>query len=207
MILDGTLPPSSVISGSELVRQLGMSRTPVREALLRLHTEGFIRPVPHKGYQVIELGRNDLINIYEVRAVLEGLAARLAATRRTRTDLAVLADLLDEIKEAMEKQDARRIDYHNRQFHDAIARASRNDYLQSQIVNIREVFGRFRPIAQVYEHRLEEVYQEHVALNDAFIAGDADAAERLAREHLRRTLAVRLQAGSAADNNGADHSE
>lgn len=207
MILNGSLPPRSVISGSELVRQLGMSRTPVREALQRLHTEGFMRPVPHKGYQVIELGRNDLVNIYEVRAVLEGLAARLAAMRRSRMDLAQLADLLDGMKEALDKRDDKRLDQMNRRFHDAIAAATRNKYLQSQIVNIREVFGRFQPIVQVYEHRLDEVYQEHIALNDALVAADVDTAERLAREHILRTLAVRLEAEATSENNGSSQVE
>ncbi len=207
MIHNGVLPPRSVISGSELVRQLGMSRTPVREALQRLHTEGFMRPVPHKGYQVVELGRTDIVNVYEVRAVLEGLAARLAAKRRSRTDLAQLADLLDGMTEALDKRDERQLDQMNRQFHDTIAAASRNKYLQSEIVNIREVFGRFRPISQIYEHRLEEVYEEHIAMNDALVAGDADKAERLAREHMLRTLTVRLEVGSTSENNGSSQIE
>ncbi len=194
MILDGEIAARVPIREAELVRRMGTSRTPVREALRRLQAEGLLTPIPHLGYVVNEVGIEDLVKIFPVREVLEGLASRLAALHRGRTDLARMADLMDEMEQAVARCDNDRLDHLDAAFHNAIARASRNEYLESALANLREAYRRYRPPRAWNARRRREMLAEHRALLQAMDDGDPDRAERLAKEHNARAVRFRLEA-------------
>lgn len=194
MLMRGEIAPRSLLREAELARQLGMSRTPVREALRRLMAEGFLRAAPQGGFVVVELTREDLMNIYPVRGVLEGLAARLAARHASRVDIARLEELAEAMERARLAGDDGQLAKLNSQFHDAVAQASHNRHLQAMLANIREVFEGYRPFALIHPGRRDAAHSEHCELLAALKARDEASAAKIAEEHVRRALMVRLSA-------------
>lgn len=192
MIFEHELPPGTRIGEAQLTREFGMSRTPVREALARLESEGLLVAGPGRGFLVAELTSADLVDIYRVRAVLEGLAAEEAAHRATRVDIARLEDLYDAMTEASGKpgQDQQLAGL-NSEFHAVIAEVSGNAYLQSMLDDIREVFELFRTTALTVPGRRDTAHDEHGRMIEALRRGDADEARQLAQGHVNRALATR----------------
>lgn len=201
MILEDAFPPGSVLAEAELVRLLQMSRTPVREALGRLQAERYIWAIPGRGYAITELSIEDLHNVYTVRAALEGLAAELAATRATRADLGRLEDLYEAMEGARSRNSDDELAELNSRFHDAIAQASGNSYLQGMLSQIREVFERFRKTALALPGRREKAHLEHGELIAALRDRDQERARDLASIHARRALDARSQ-GNEHDSTG-----
>jgi DNA-binding GntR family transcriptional regulator len=193
MILTSEIAQGSLVSEADLVRSLGMSRTPVREALHRLEAENYVKGIPGRGYVVIELSEQDMMNAYRVRAVLEGLAAEHAAALATRTQLAQLDDLYDEMERALERDDEPELTKLNSRFHAAIAEASGNRYLQAMLDNIHDVFERFRATAVAQPTRRDDAHAEHGLLIRALRAGGQDQARALAEQHVRRALEFRRE--------------
>lgn len=193
MILAGDIPQGAIVSEADLVRSLGMSRTPVREALRRLEGENYMRAVPGRGYVVIELSEQDLANVYGVRAALEGLAAEGAAALASRVQLAQLEDLYDAMERALERDDEPQLTKLNSRFHAAIAEASGNTYLQAMLDNIHDVFERFRATAVGQPARRDDAHAEHGQLIRALRAGDQEQARALAEQHVRKALVFRRE--------------
>jgi DNA-binding GntR family transcriptional regulator len=191
MTLGAEILPGTVITEAELVRRVGMSRTPVREALRRLEGEGYLRALPGRGYVVIELSEQDMINVYRVRASLEGLAAQLAAGLVTRLDLARLEDLYDAMADAVRRDDDDELAQLNSQFHGAIAEASGNAYLRTMLDNIHDVFERFRMTALAQPGRRSDAHGEHGELIAALREHDAELAREIAEGHVHRALKLR----------------
>ena len=186
-ILRGHLKGDQPVREADLVRQLGISRTPIREALRRLQAEGLLRRTPEGAYVVVEWDPEELTKVYAVRIALERLAARTAAEHRSRVDLAELADTVDEITAAMEHQpDA--LPALNMRFHLLVARASGNSYLHSTLSNIAEIFHRYPGAELTLAGRGESALAEHQALLLALERRDADLAEQLIGEHLQRGM-------------------
>jgi DNA-binding GntR family transcriptional regulator len=193
-LIDHEFTGGQVLSEADLGRRLGVSRTPVREALHRLEVEGWLVSAPGRGHAVVELDGKDVADVYSVRAVLEGLAAREAATRITRADLGKLKDLFAAMEDARAANDNAQLATLNSQFHQAIAAASTNQYLESMLLDIFDVFERFRPIALKQPGRRDHAAEEHKKLIAAFAQGDAERAASLAAEHVLHALQTRLQA-------------
>jgi DNA-binding GntR family transcriptional regulator len=194
LVNSGALAQGARVSEAELVRTLEMSRTPVREALLRLESEKVLHSTPGRGYVVAELTEQDLEHIYQVRAVLEGLAAEQAATRVTRTDLARLEDIYDLMQSALETSDDDALARANSQFHDTIASASGNTYLQTMLGNIRGTFETFRVTALAQPTRRDTAHSEHRELIEALRAKNAYLAQQIAHTHVLTALQVRRDA-------------
>jgi DNA-binding GntR family transcriptional regulator len=192
MILSGSIAQGSTIAEAELVRELGMSRTPVREALRRLEAENYVRSADRR-YVVIELSEQDLINVYRVRAALEGLAAEHAAALATRTDLARLEDLYEGMERARDRDDEAELTRLNSQFHAAVAQASGNTYLQGMLDNIHDVFERFRATAVAQPGRRDDAHSEHGQLIKALRDQDAPRARAIAEQHVHRALEFRRE--------------
>jgi len=188
MIFDGRIAAGSSLVEAKLVRVLDMSRTPVREALHRLEAEGLLAAESRGGFRVVALNNQDLINLYMIRASLEGLAAATAAPRLTRVDIARLEDLYDEMGEAVEQHRDEDLARLNRDFHRAIAAASGNTHLQEILDNVKGVFERFRTSAVSDAERRARAHEEHGMLIDALRSRDAERARRLAEEHVHRAL-------------------
>lgn len=188
LILDGSMPPGSTVIEARVVRTLDMSRTPVREALHRLEVEGVLKALPRGGFTVVAMSDEDLADLYQIRAVLEGLAAGTAASKRSRVDIARLEDLYDEMDIAVRERDDERLITLNREFHRSIARASGNQHLQEMLDDIKGVFERFRSHAVADDARRQQAHEEHGALIEAMKALDSKLARDLAEEHVQRAL-------------------
>lgn len=194
-VLMGEFGKGVPLREAELVRQLGISRTPIREALRRLQAEGLVRPIHHGGYVVVEWDLQDLQQVYAVRIALEKLSVREAAANRTRVDIAQLHDALDAIREATESSLVR-LPALNLRFHLMIADSSSNTYLRSMLGNIAEIFDRYPAAEMTLAGRKDAGLAEHVELLAVIERGDADTAERLMHEHLERGMGALLDARS-----------
>lgn len=143
-ILKGELIPGERLMEKQLAERLGVSRTPIREAIRKLELEGLVIMVPRKGAEVAQITKKDIKDVLEVRATLEALAVRLACEKMTESGIAHLEQLKDEFIEAAANKDVELIIKKDVEFHDAIFLATENDKLIQIINNLREQIYRFR---------------------------------------------------------------
>lgn len=183
-IVNGILEPGERLMEIQLAEELGVSRTPVREAIRKLELDGFVIMVPRRGTYVSDLSIKDINDVFEVRTALDSLAAGLAAERITEEELEELERLLVRIGELIEQGDMSQIVEADSQFHDILYRASRNDRLVSIINNQREQLTRFRSISMSYPGRLKNTLEEHRRLVEAIAQRNADLAQQLAMQHM-----------------------
>jgi len=193
-ILAGRHAPGQRLIADELAKELGVSRMPVREALHRLEVAGLVTITPHRGAVVSELSEAECIEIYHVRAVLDGLATRLATPNLSEADHARLAALLADMEAGVEAKDPQRVLNVNREFHAVIWSAARAPRLRDLLENLYDASQRFRNISVLIPGRLDQITHEHRLIAEALARGDAAAAERYANEHhegtARRLLAA-----------------
>jgi DNA-binding GntR family transcriptional regulator len=176
------LGPGSVINERELVEQLGIGRTPVREALRRLAHEGLVEVYPRRGMFVTDVDVRKLAFVSEVRVALEPEAARLAAERATDAERAELQELLDEL-------DAAGADDHalmalDERIHRAVYRCARNDLLATTLEQYYVLALRIWTIALDRQHELNDAVQGHRALLKAIHDGDGERAAATMRAHV-----------------------
>lgn len=183
-IMNGSLQPRERLMEIQLAEELGVSRTPVREALRKLELEGFIVMVPRKGAYVSDLSMKDIADVFEIRAALEGLAAALAAERITEEELETLERLLVEKSEAIHQNDIEKLVAVDTKFHETLYKASRNDRLSTIISNLREQIQRFRLTSLSVPGRKKESLDEHCSIVEAIQARDVQLARHLAQEHI-----------------------
>lgn len=193
-IIHGVLAPGERLMEFQLAEQLGVSRTPVREAIRRLELEGFVVMVPRRGTYVADLSMKDINNVFEVRMALDVLAAGLAAERITDEELEKMERMLVEISEYIKTNNMDKIVEIDSNFHDVLYQASRNDRLAGIIANLREQLTRFRTISMSYPGRLINTLEEHRCLVEAIAQRDMELAQAAAREHLENAEQVLLQA-------------
>ncbi len=192
-IVNGTLNPGERLMEIQLAEELGVSRTPVREAIRKLELEGFVVMIPRRGTYVADLSIKDINEVFEIRTALDVLAAGLAVERITEDELEQLERLLVEIGELIETDDTDRIVEVDSQFHDVLYRASRNDRLVGIINNLREQFTRFRSISIQYPGRMVKSVEEHRRLVEAIASRDTELAQQIAREHMENSEQTLLQ--------------
>lgn len=183
-IVEGRLAPGQRLKEEELARSLGISRTPIREALLVLQTEGLIEASPNRGATVPSYDLGDLQDMYDLRALLEGHAARRAAGRIGEEQLAVLRESCVRFERRAANSDARELVAENMLFHETIHAASGNRRLGTvlrQTIAIPLVYRSY--IWYSPEETLRSL-QHHVALVAALERRDADGAEGVMREHV-----------------------
>lgn len=183
-IINGTLKPRERLMEIQLAEELGVSRTPIREALRKLELEGFIVMIPRKGAFVADMTFKDIADIFEIRAALEGLAAGLAAERITDEELEKMERHLVEKADAIARGDMERLVEVDTEFHESIYKASRNDRLQGIINNLREQIQRFRATSLAYPGRMKQSLDEHRAIVEAIHARDAALARQVTQEHI-----------------------
>jgi DNA-binding GntR family transcriptional regulator len=204
-ILGGQLSAGARLRQIDLAAQLGISRTPVREALGRLQQEGLVDLLPGGGVRVAVLNLGEAVELYDLREVLDGLAARLAATRATAPSLARLETSLARMGRCLARGRARGSQWFPAHvaFHDEIFRASGNARLQALSAVVRLSIQRFHPLLLRTEHRLEDAYREHRTIYEAIAAREGGAAERLARAHIANAKAIVLKAMAQGARDGA----
>ncbi len=182
MIVTLALGPGSVINERELVEQLGIGRTPVREALRRLAQEGLVEVYPRRGMFVTDVDVRNLALISEVRAALEPEAARLAAERATDAERAELQELLDALDAG--GADDQALMALDERIHRAVYRCARNDLLEATLEQYYVLALRIWTIALDRQHELKDAVQEHRALLEAIYDGDGERAAATMRAHV-----------------------
>lgn len=183
-IINGTLKPRERLMEIQLAEELGVSRTPIREALRKLELEGFIVMVPRKGAYVADISFKDIADVFEIRAALEGLAAGLAAERITDEELEEMERMVAEKAEAIANHDMDKLVKVDTLFHEAIYKASRNQRLTSIISNLREQIQRYRTTSLAYPGRMQRSLEEHRSIVEAIQSRDPQIAQQVAREHI-----------------------
>jgi DNA-binding GntR family transcriptional regulator len=202
-ILSGRLPTGARLRQTDLAAQLGISRTPIREALGKLEQEGLVELLPGGGVRVAVMDLPDAVELYDVREVLDGLAARGAAERAGPGALARLEKALGRMAQCLERQDANQWFAAHVAFHEEIFRASGNRRLGAFLSVVRLSIRHFHPLLLTTERRLGRAWEEHRAILDAITARDAAGAERLARTHIANAREIVLTALRRGDDHGA----
>lgn len=183
-IIDDTFSPGERLMEIQLADEMGVSRTPVREAIRKLELEGFVVMIPRRGTYVADISIKDITEIYEIRISLDILAAGLAAERITDEELEQLNGYLIEIGQHIANNDMDKIVEVDTAFHDMLYTASRNERLRSIINNLREQMTTIRGRSMSYPGRLVETMDEHRNLVEAIAAHDVERAQYAARIHL-----------------------
>lgn len=177
--------PGTHLTELALSAVLEISRTPIREALQRLENEYLLEKSPRRGFVIPTLRLDDMVEIFEIREVLLGLAARNAAQRANPAEIAVMAETVTRMKQAQAHQDSGGLSQASAQFHRAIEQAAKNRRLQKLI----RLNSGAMPLYEFADaDRFVPAIAEHRAIFEAIAAHDAKRAERLAQEHSRNAL-------------------
>lgn len=200
-INDGTLHPGERLTETRLAEAAGISRTPVREVLHRLESEGLIET--EAGGRVKRVvhrpTRDEVADLLAVRETLEAMAGRLAATMRSELDVELLETFVGAYAKATQGGDIEAVVRANFAFHDEVWRVARNQYLTEQLSVIRRKIQRLQGDNPALKDRLEETLEDHRQIVAAIKAGDADEAGERLRLHIRRASAIRLASYSALE--------
>ena len=183
-VLDGHYRPGERLDPTQLEKEFGCSRTPIREALQALERSGLVQIRPKQGTFVTELGISEVAERFEVMAELEGMAARLAAGRIGREALAELESALQECESHAVDDDADAYYYANARFHGIVYDSSGNDYLRQQAHALKRVLQPYRRLQLRVPDRMRRSLAEHRIIADAIARGDAPVAEQAARDHV-----------------------
>lgn len=190
-LVDGRLKPGQRLREIELSDMLGVSRTPVREAIKRLESEGFAVYASRRGAIISELTPDQAAELYAVREILEGSAANFAARYASESEILVLEDLLEKHREAGE--DAETLSRINRQFHHMIYRTAHNRYLLDLLSTAQDYMLLLHKTTYYAPGRPETALEEHCQIVNAIKARDSQAAETAARQHIREAQRIRMQ--------------
>lgn len=183
-ILNQQLEPGERMMEIQMAEEMGVSRTPVREAIRKLELEGLVVMVPRKGAYVAGLSLKDVADVFEIRRALEGLAAELAVDRITDDELENLERYLVKISEEIDRGDLNKVIETDTDFHTLLYQASRNQRLSQIINNLREQIQRFRATSLSNPGRMKEAVEEHRKIVEAISSRDGETARRLAQEHI-----------------------
>ncbi len=187
----GRIGPGARLREAELAERFGLSRTPIREALRQLETDGLVVHLPRVGAAVRRLDYAEVMELYEMRAVLEGTAARLAGRAASDIEIAELDTLNTEMAAA--EGDAGRVTRLNRQFHLTLLDAAKNRFLVKSMAAISRTLMILGPSTLTETARVGEAAAEHARLIAAIRARDGDAAEQVMRAHIERAHLFRLR--------------
>lgn len=192
-LLRRAIAPGQRLIETELAQQLGVSRTPVRDALARLVAEGMADALPAGGIVVRDI-QHELADIYGLRQVLEGYAARLAAARIEPRELERLGHISALLRASIDADALQEQVDLNNAFHAQIATSARSDRLVKMIDDYRAYFLNPQMLGLYDRAAMLRSHQQHEAIVQALRAGDGDAAERLVRAHFHDAMAVVLGA-------------
>ncbi|MFV0474283.1 MAG: GntR family transcriptional regulator [Pikeienuella sp.] len=190
----GEYPPGARLLESELAQRFGVSRTPVREALRRLESQGVVTHEPRKGAVVAVLDYDQLGELYAVREVMEGLAARLAALHASAPEIGLLYEMLEEDAALT---DPKALAQANKRFHRQLHLSSHNRYLIETLAPVRRSLSLLGGTTFSAGERIATSAAEHRRIIDAVAARDGDAAEAAARRHIVSAYELRLRLDAA----------
>ncbi len=183
-IISGQFPPGMRLMELQLAEEMGVSRTPVREAIRKMELEGLAVMIPRRGAYVADISIKDINEVYEVRTALDVLSAGLAAERIEKSEIQEMRVLLAEEAALVEAKDYPKIIDNDTAFHDVIYRASGNTRCMNIISNLREQITAIRGRSMPYPGRVEIMLKEHQAIFDAIAAGKVEKAQEAVRTHM-----------------------
>ncbi len=194
-LLSGQYLPGTWLREEQLAAEYAASRTPVREALRRLESDGLVEIVPRRGVLVVDLALEDLDEVYDIRSALETLAATRSIGRISSSELSAARAILDVARAATERGDVPGAVAANDHFHQVVYRASHSPRLWAQIAGLGDVVQRYRFASLSVPHRAAAVVSEHAALLQAIEQGDEHHVRQLMAEHIEhaRMAAIRAQ--------------
>lgn len=185
------LLPGTRLTETDLAARLQISRTPVREAIRRLESEGMVEHLPRTGAVVRSLDYTETMELYEMRTVLEGTAARLAARAASAVEIAELSAINGDMSQSLE--DSGRLIALNRQFHLRLLDAARNRFLLRAMASVENALLLLGPSAMESSDRARGAIKEHQTVIDALCARDGAAAEQAMRDHMEHAQRTRLR--------------
>lgn len=186
----GIIQPGDRLREEEIAERFSVSRTPVRDALRRLLERRFLEVSGGRGLMVRRLDRGEVLELYQMREIMEGTAARFAAENATSAEIGLLTDLQTSFEGATTAADWQRL---NKQFHDTIAGAVRNRFFHGPIEELQDFLALLGPTTFSVIGRASPAADEHRRILEAIARHDPDAAEIAARDHIRSALATRLR--------------
>lgn len=185
-IIKGDIAPGSRLIEIRLAETLGISRTPVREAIHKLEREGYLRKLPRGGFHVLGLDRDDVEETFGIRTVLESYAARLAAVKHQKKDLKHLEEKINLYQKHLDKKNLDALPKINTEFHDLLYALSGSPRLIKMINDLRDQIYRFRQMILRDEKMAHMSNEDHKLMLEHIRRRDAEGVERLVREHLTR---------------------
>ncbi|CCQ74537.1 GntR family transcriptional regulator [Magnetospira sp. QH-2] len=191
MIRAGNLGPGDRLTETDLAQRLDVSRTPIREAMRRLEADGLVVHEPHRGAVIRTLDYNEVMELYEVRAVLESTAARMAARSASEIEISELATLNGEMAKVI--GDADEVFRLNRQFHLGLLDSAKNRFLVKSVNALQKTLLILGPTTLAEADRAEETVDEHEELLVALRNRDADSAEAAMKQHIEKAHRMRLR--------------
>lgn len=186
-IASHALKPGDSLNTVELSKRLGVSRTPIREALNRLISLGLVEEAPHRSCRVKSFSTDQLLEIYYIRAALSGVAARLAATRISFRDKVRLLDLCDQMERTEEPEQSAVMLEKNQEFHDIVIAAASSPRLSDILGQYYSQSRQYRALALELPGRFTQICAEHRRIAEALNAGERENAETATREHYLNT--------------------
>jgi DNA-binding GntR family transcriptional regulator len=205
MINDGTLLPGTRIPEKQLCEQFGVSRTPLREALKVLASEGMVELLPNRGARVVRLTRQMLEETYSVMGALEGLSGELACRYITEEEVADIQALHYQMMAHYKRKEIRPYFELNHRIHDAIMLAARNEVLRETHSSLNYRIQRVRYSSMIDEY-WDQAVADHEAMIECLLARDGERLGSILREHLRHKLVVAAASGVMDDDPGVARS-
>ena len=189
-ILRGELKPGERLMEIQLANKLGVSRTPIREALRKLELEGLVNMVPRKGAEVADITEKSLRDVLEVRKALEELSVQLACEKITEEEIEELKRVAERFKDTLDDQDVTKIAEADVAFHDVIYTATDNQKLILLLNNLREQMYRYRMEKKKKEEAYPQLIAEHEELIDNISKRNKEEATRIMCEHIDNQVAT-----------------
>ncbi|MBO5055597.1 MAG: GntR family transcriptional regulator [Lachnospiraceae bacterium] len=183
-ILTGQLKPGERLMEVHLANRLGVSRTPIREAIRKLELEGLVIMIPRRGAEVAQITEKSLNDVLEVRRALDVLSVELACERITEEEMAALKKACDDFERATKGKDASVIARADVALHDIIVQATGNQRLQQLVNNLSEQMYRYRFVYIKDESQHEKLVTEHKEIYESILNRDKERASRAAKLHI-----------------------
>ncbi|MBS5334221.1 MAG: GntR family transcriptional regulator [Anaerovoracaceae bacterium] len=185
-ILVGEIAPGTRMMEVEMAEDMGVSRTPIREAIRKLEKEGLVTIEPRRGAYASEISVKDMVDVLEVRQDLEGMAAALAAEKVTEEEKQAFIKVNSEYEEAIKSGNTEEIIRCDELFHQLIVSYSGNKTLNQLLSQVQELALRFRYIYYDDFYRYEKMPKEHEQIEEAILSGDSQKARVVAEEHVMK---------------------
>jgi DNA-binding GntR family transcriptional regulator len=193
-ILHGKLKAGQRLIEEQLAHQIGISRTPVREAFHKLEKDDLVMRLPKGGFAVREFTKADVEEIFGIRCALESYAAYLATIHITPDKISALEKKMEELQKALEAQDTNKVVQLNTEFHNMLYKACRSKKLSDMINNYSDYFYRYRAAFPYNENNFKYTVDDHRNMLEAMKKKNPRVVEKLVRTHLEKTKELVLQA-------------